>query len=61
MPWKVRTITAAGHKKAILAGEPPSLITLEEKEHKRKRKGKKSRIALRKKLQAAKVKDAERE
>ncbi|KAF1844720.1 uncharacterized protein K460DRAFT_97459 [Cucurbitaria berberidis CBS 394.84] len=60
LPWKVRTISAAGMKKEVLIGHPPTLVTVEEEEHKRKRKGKKTRIALRKKRQATKEKQDER-
>ena len=60
MPWKVQTITKDGHKKAVLVGHPPALATVEEKDHKRTRKGKKARIALRKKKQANQNKTAER-
>lgn len=56
MPWKVRTITKDGIKKAVLVGHPPTLATVEELQHKRTRKGKKARIALRKKKQANKDK-----
>lgn len=59
LPWKVQMISAAGLKKSVLVGHPPTLVTVEEKVQKRKRKGKKSRIALRKKLQATKEKEAE--
>jgi hypothetical protein len=59
LPWKVTTLTAAGMKKEILVGHcPVTLAIVEEKEHKKKRKGKKSRIALRKKMQAAREKEA---
>ncbi|KAJ4331550.1 hypothetical protein N0V95_009861 [Ascochyta clinopodiicola] len=60
LPWKVRTLTPAGMKKAVLVGHPPMLATVEEKDHKRTRKGKKARIALRKKKQANKDKQEER-
>ena len=60
MPWKVRTITRHGMKTAVLVGHPPMLATVEEKDHKRTRKGKKARIALRKKKQANKDKQEER-
>lgn len=59
VPWKVTSLTAAGMKKEVLVGHSPlTLATVEEKEHKRKRKGKKSRIALRKMMQAAKAREA---
>jgi hypothetical protein len=62
LPWKVRTISAAGMRKEVLVGHPPTLVTVEEKaSHKRTRKGKKTRIAIRKKLQAAKEKEGEQE
>lgn len=60
MPWKVRTITRDGMKKAVLIGHPPMLATVEDKDHRRTRKGKKARIALRKKKQANKDKQEER-
>ncbi|KAJ4287691.1 hypothetical protein N0V90_012394 [Kalmusia sp. IMI 367209] len=59
LPWKVRTITPAGLKKMVLVGHPPALVELEDQVQKRRRKGKKSRVAVRKKLQAAKDKQAE--
>ncbi|ORY15425.1 hypothetical protein BCR34DRAFT_642906 [Clohesyomyces aquaticus] len=61
LPWKVWTISPAGIKKAVLVGHPKSLVTVEEKPQKRRRKGKKTRIALRKKLQATQIKLAEKE
>jgi hypothetical protein len=61
LPWKVRTISAAGMRKEVLVGHPPTLVTVEEKVHKRTRKGKKMRIAIRKKLQASKEKEGEKE
>ncbi|KAJ4985937.1 nucleolar protein [Stagonosporopsis vannaccii] len=60
VPWKVRTLTKDGIKKAVLVGHPPTLATVEEKESKRTRKGKKARIALRKKKQANKDKQEEK-
>lgn len=60
MPWKVRTITANGMKKAVLVGHPPMLATVEENDPKRTRKGKKARIALRKKKAANKSKQEEK-
>lgn len=60
LPWKVRTISAAGIRKDVLVGHPPTLVQLEENTHRRRRKGKKSRIALRKKVEVAKLKEAER-
>lgn len=61
LPWKVRTISATGMKKEVLVGHPPTLVTVEDKAHKRTRKNKKTRIAIRKKLQARKEKQSERE
>ncbi|KAF2263662.1 hypothetical protein CC78DRAFT_617449 [Lojkania enalia] len=61
LPWKVRTISPAGIKKAVLVGDPKTIVRVEERVKKRRRKGKKSRIALRKKLQATKDKKAEQE
>ncbi|KAH9882891.1 hypothetical protein J1614_000257 [Plenodomus biglobosus] len=61
LPWKVHTISAAGMKREVLVGHPPSLVTVEDKAHKRTRKNKKTRIAIRKKLQARKEKQSERE
>lgn len=61
LPWKVRTISAAGLKKEVLVGHPPALVTVtEQKVPKRTRKSKKTRIAIRKKLQAAKAKQTEK-
>ncbi|KAF2633428.1 hypothetical protein BU25DRAFT_486533 [Macroventuria anomochaeta] len=60
MLWKVHTITKDGMKRAVLVGHPRLLATVEEKDHKRTRKGKKARIALRKKKQANKDKQEER-
>lgn len=60
LPWKVQTLTAAGMKKTVLVGHPPSLFTIEDRVQKRTRKNKKTRIALRKKRQAAKGKEEER-
>jgi outer membrane biosynthesis protein TonB len=60
MPWKVTTLTAAGMKKTVLVGHPPTLAALDETPHKRTRKNKKTRIALRKKKQAQLVKQEER-
>jgi hypothetical protein len=59
LPWKVTKISAAGLKKEILIGHPPTLVTVEEPLRKRKRKGKKTRITIRKKLQASKSKREE--
>jgi hypothetical protein len=60
MPWKVTNITKDGIKKAVLVGHPPMLATVQDNEHKRTRKSKKTRIALRKKKQADKEKQDER-
>lgn len=60
MPWKVTRITKDGIKKAVLVGHPQMLAAVEESEHKRTRKGKKARIALRKKKAANKDKQEER-
>jgi hypothetical protein len=57
LPWKVRHISAAGLSKEVLVGHPPRLVTVKERTHKRTRKGKKTRIALRKKYQATKSKE----
>ncbi|KAF2826427.1 hypothetical protein CC86DRAFT_417582 [Ophiobolus disseminans] len=60
LPWKVRTITAAGMKKEVLIGHPKTLATVEDTMQRRKRKSKKTRIAIRKKMQATKSKDEEK-
>jgi hypothetical protein len=59
LPWKVCNISAAGLKKEVLVGHPPMLAVVEEIVQKRTRKGKKTRIALRKKMQATKDKREE--
>jgi hypothetical protein len=59
LPWKVRKISPAGMSKEVLVGHSPMLVAVEDKPHKRTRKGKKSRIAIRKKLQDAKEKESE--
>jgi hypothetical protein len=59
LPWKVKTISPAGIKREVLVGHPPNLVTVEEAIHKRARKGKKTRIAIRKKMQANKDKREE--
>jgi predicted ribosome quality control (RQC) complex YloA/Tae2 family protein len=59
LPWKVRHISAAGLRKEVLVGHPPQLAVVDETEHKRTRKGKKTRIAIRKKTQATKDKREE--
>lgn len=59
LPWKVSRITAAGLKKEVLVGHPPSLVTVEDAVHKRTRKNKKTRIAIRKKRTAMKEKREE--
>jgi hypothetical protein len=56
LPWKVRTISAAGSKRTILMRHSESGVTIEYEPKRRTRKGKKSRIALRKKMHAAKAK-----
>ena len=61
LPWKVTTISPAGLQKIVLVGHPPSLVTVTEHPPKKRRKGKKARIAIRKKLQAVKAKQEERE
>jgi hypothetical protein len=59
LPWKVSRISAAGMKKEVLEAHPPRLVVVEEKVQKRARKGKKTRIAIRKKMQAIKNKREE--
>lgn len=61
VPWKVRTIKPAGLQKVVLLRHPPALIEMEEPNQapKKTRKGKKSRIAIRKKVQARKDQQAE--
>jgi hypothetical protein len=49
LPWKVKKISPAGMQKEVLVGHPPILVAVEETVHKRTRKGKKTRIAIRKK------------
>jgi hypothetical protein len=61
VPWKVKTISAKGITKSVLVGHPNVLLSVEEKERKRTRKGKKSRIALRTKIRAREGKKAEEE
>lgn len=60
MPWKVLKLTPDGMKKTVLIGHPAVLATVDEKDPKRTRKGKKARIALRKKKEANKGKQEER-
>lgn len=60
LPWKVRIISATGLKKQVLIAHPRQLLTVEEKIHKRTRKSKKTRIALRKRAQASKTKQEEK-
>ncbi|KAL6708314.1 hypothetical protein ACN47E_003238 [Coniothyrium glycines] len=60
LPWKVRTITAAGMKREVLVGHPSTLVTLDESARKRTRKGKKARIAIRKKLHVTKEKQSQK-
>ena len=59
LPWKVRKISPAGMSREVLVGHPPMLVLVQDKANKRIRKGKKSRIAIRKKLQEAKEKESE--
>lgn len=59
VPWKVRKITPAGLKQIVLLGHPRVSVEVEEQIRKKTRKGKKSRIALRKKMQATNDKQAE--
>ncbi|EAT90915.1 hypothetical protein HBH56_174630 [Parastagonospora nodorum] len=59
LPWKVKKLSPAGFKREVLVGHPPQPATVEETIHKRARKGKKTRIALRKKMQANKDKHEE--
>ncbi|KAK7187111.1 hypothetical protein DPSP01_004068 [Paraphaeosphaeria sporulosa] len=59
VPWKVRTITSSGLKQIVLVGHPSVPFEVDEQTKKRTRKGKKSRIALRKKMQATNDKQAE--
>lgn len=61
LPWKVRTISAHGIKKAILVGHPKMLVNVGEETKGRTRKSKKTRIALRKKTRAAESRKAEEE
>ncbi|KAF2121266.1 hypothetical protein BDV96DRAFT_640662 [Lophiotrema nucula] len=56
LPWKVKTITPTGMKRSVTVGHSNVVVAIEESVHKRRRKGKKSRIAIRKKLQANEVK-----
>ncbi|KAF2015559.1 hypothetical protein BU24DRAFT_491791 [Aaosphaeria arxii CBS 175.79] len=59
LPWKVRAISAKGIRRTVLMDHPRKLVTVEEKIRKKKRKGKKTRIAMRKKLQARTGKEIE--
>lgn len=59
LPWKVTHISAKGLTKDVLVGHPPSTANVVEPVHKRTRKSKKTRIALRKKLQATRSKREE--
>jgi predicted ribosome quality control (RQC) complex YloA/Tae2 family protein len=61
LPWKVTKISPAGLQKAVLVGHPTEVVAVTEEASKRRRKGKKTRIALRKKIEAAKAKQEERE
>jgi hypothetical protein len=49
LPLKVKKISPAGMQKEVLVGHPPTQVTVEDTIHKRIRKGKKTRIAIRKK------------
>lgn len=60
LPWKVRKISAAGITREVLVGHPATLVTVEEAVHKRTRKNKKMRIAIRKKREANKEIQAEK-
>ncbi|KAH7411898.1 hypothetical protein DE146DRAFT_257612 [Phaeosphaeria sp. MPI-PUGE-AT-0046c] len=59
LPWKVTHISAQGMTRHVLVGHPPSAATVVEPLHKRTRKSKKTRIAIRKKTQATKSKREE--
>ncbi|KAF2203686.1 hypothetical protein GQ43DRAFT_249917 [Delitschia confertaspora ATCC 74209] len=60
IPWKVKTISSNRIKKSVLIGHPQKIIDVTEAENKKRtRKGKKMRIALRKKSQAASAKAEE--
>lgn len=59
LPWKVTHVSPTGITKDVLVGHPPSVATVVEPIHKRTRKSKKTRIAIRKKLQATKTKREE--
>lgn len=59
LPWKVKKISPVGMQKEVLIGHPPKLVTVEETVHRRVRKGKKTRIALRKKIEATRGKREE--
>jgi hypothetical protein len=59
LPWKVQNISAAGMTRNVLVGHPPTLVTVDELARKRTRKGKKTRIAIRKKAQATRSKREE--
>ena len=61
LPWKVRSISAAGLTAAVLAGHARRLGTGDEKARKRTRKSKKTRIAIRRKTVALKTKAQQRE
>jgi hypothetical protein len=52
LPWKVKKLSPEGMNREVLVGHPAKLVTVEEKVHKRARKGKKTRIALRKRMHA---------
>jgi hypothetical protein len=61
LPWKVKRISAAGIKKCVLVPHRNVDGTFDATAHKRARKGKKSRIALRTQLKARAEKQAEEE
>jgi hypothetical protein len=64
LPWKVRTITCAGLKRSVLIGHPRKDFTgMYEavKSKKKTRKGKKTRIAIRKGIKAKESKKEEDE
>ena len=56
LPWKVLRISAAGMQKSVLIPHPQVTVTAADTVPKRTRLGKKSRIALRKKLAALRFK-----
>ncbi|KAL5114213.1 hypothetical protein ACEQ8H_007915 [Pleosporales sp. CAS-2024a] len=52
LPWKVTKISPAGLKSEVLVGHPPALVSIGEATCRRARKGKKTRMAIRKKIEA---------